>query len=597
VPPAAFVSPELARRLSELSRLLNRQIGLLIDRRGEVELVVVGDAHRLFIPDLSRARAGAGRFRGLRLVHTHLRGEGLSRDDLTDLILLRLDLVLVIQAQPDGLPGGVELGWVRPEIDPERGAALIELADAPGAELPWQTERRANVHQWSEDFQEFIKELEGRFSKVESTRKVSDGEGCVLVGVTLGDAEEARASLAELARLAETAGLDVKDSVLQVRKVFEGRTVLGSGKLQEVLVRAMQLGASVLVFDSELSPSQLRNIATETELKVIDRTQLILDIFSQRATSSEGKLQVELAQLRYRKPRLALMPTAMSRLTGGIGGRGPGETKLEINRRRADERETRLEHLLEELGRQRALRRARRRRVGLPHVAIVGYTNAGKSTLLNTMTNAEVDAEDKLFATLDPTSRRLRFPEARDVVLTDTVGFIRALPEALVHAFRSTLEESVQADLLLHVVDATSPELELHMVEVERTLDQIEAGAPRLVVLNKVDAVPAARAAELRQRLGALAVSAQTGEGTAALLVEIERRLFLAAARAEAGRPQALGGWRRQPWAQAAAALMSAAEAEAEAEERGATTEGGPRALSSLDGAGIDRSTSPAEAG
>ena len=552
VPPAAMVSPELARRLSELSRLLNRQLGLLIDRRGEVAYVIVGDAHRLFIPDLTRARAGAGRFRGLRLVHTHLRGEGLSRDDLTDLVLLRLDLVLVILAQLDGLPGAVEVGWVRPEIDPEQGAALIEGgADAPEAELPWQTERRANVHQWTEDFQEFISELENRISRVDSTRKVSAGEGCVLVGVTLGSADAARASLDELGRLAETAGLEVKDAVLQVRKIFEGRTVLGSGKLQEVLVRTMQLGANVLVFDSELTPSQLRNIATETELKVIDRTQLILDIFSQRATSSEGKLQVELAQLRYRKPRLALMPTAMSRLTGGIGGRGPGETKLEINRRRADERETRLEHLLEDLGRQRELRRARRRRVGLPHVAIVGYTNAGKSTLLNHMTNAEVDAEDKLFATLDPTSRRLRFPEERDVVLTDTVGFIRALPEALVHAFRSTLEESVQADLLLHVVDATSPELELHMAEVERTLEHIEATAPRLVVLNKVDAVTPARADELRQRLGALAVSAMTGAGTAALLLEIERRLFLSGARSGAAHRRDLGGWRRQAWAQA----------------------------------------------
>ena len=541
----------------------------MVDRRGEVEHVIVGDAHRLFIPELSRARAGQGRFRGLRLLHTHLRGEGLSRDDLTDLVLLRLDVVLVIQAQTDGLPGAVELGWVRPEADLDRGEALVAEEGAGGG-APWQIERRANVHQWDDDFLAFIRDLEGRFSKNEPTRRVEGAEGCVLVGVSIGGAAEARASLQELQRLAETAGLNVLDTVLQVRKVFEGRTVLGSGKLQEVLVRAMQLEASVLVFDHELSPSQLRNIATETELKVIDRTQLILDIFSQRANSGEGKLQVELAQLRYRKPRLALMPTAMSRLTGGIGGRGPGETKLEINRRRADEREARLEHQLEDLRKQRSLRRSRRQRVGLPQVSIVGYTNAGKSTLLNRMTNAEVDAEDKLFATLDPTSRRLRFPEAREVVLTDTVGFIRSLPAALVHAFRSTLEESVEADLLLHVIDAASDELDVHIAHVEETLRRIEATAPRLVVLNKIDQLSAEQAEALHARLGGLPVSAQTGAGLPGLLEAIERSLFQSGALQRAldaprrkrspGDAADLGGWRRAAWA-AEALGVSTAEA------------------------------------
>jgi GTP-binding protein HflX len=541
----------------------------MVDRRGEVEHVIVGDAHRLFIPELSRARAGQGRFRGLRLLHTHLRGEGLSRDDLTDLVLLRLDVVLVIQAQTDGLPGAVELGWVRPEADLDRGEALVAEEGAGGG-APWQIERRANVHQWDDDFLAFIRDLEGRFSKNEPTRRVEGAEGCVLVGVSIGGAAEARASLQELHRLAETAGLNVLDTVLQVRKVFEGRTVLGSGKLQEVLVRAMQLEASVLVFDHELSPSQLRNIATETELKVIDRTQLILDIFSQRANSGEGKLQVELAQLRYRKPRLALMPTAMSRLTGGIGGRGPGETKLEINRRRADEREARLEHQLDDLRKQRSLRRSRRQRVGLPQVSIVGYTNAGKSTLLNRMTNAEVDAEDKLFATLDPTSRRLRFPEAREVVLTDTVGFIRSLPAALVHAFRSTLEESVEADLLLHVIDAASDELDVHIAHVEETLRRIEATAPRLVVLNKIDQLSAEQAEALHARLGGLPISAQTGAGLPALLEAIERSLFQSGALQRAldaprrkrspGDAADLGGWRRAAWA-AEALGVSTAEA------------------------------------
>jgi GTP-binding protein HflX len=518
------LTPDLARRLTELSRELSRQIGLLVDRKGEVSHVIVGDAHKLFIPDLTRSRAGSGRFRGLRLIHTHLRGESLTRDDLTDLVLLRLDGVVLVQAAPDGLPGAVELAHLRPE-------ASLDGALVPGANEeapPWRILTFPSVYNWEDDFLSFIRELEGDFASKAATRRVAQGEGCILVGVSLKGGAEAKASLAELGRLAQTAGLEPLDEVLQVRKAFEARTVIGTGKLQEVLVRAMQLGATVLVFDQELAPSQLRNIATETELKVIDRTQLILDIFAQRARSREGKLQVELAQLRYRKPRLAVMPTAMSRLTGGIGGRGPGETKLEINRRRADERETRLEEQLKEISKQRGLRRSRRQRVGLPQVAIVGYTNAGKSTLLNTMTNASVDAEDKLFATLDPTSRRLRFPEEREVILTDTVGFIRNLPKDLVHAFRATLEEATEADLLLHVADAANPELELHLREVEKTLAEIGATAERLLVLNKADALAPERLQELRQSTGALLVSASEALGLEALLIEVERRLFQA---------------------------------------------------------------------
>jgi GTP-binding protein HflX len=518
IPADRFVIPELARRLTELSRGLGRQVGLLIDRRGSIAHVIVGDAHQLFIPDLSRHRAGSGRFRGLRLIHTHLRGEGLSRDDLTDLALLRLDAVVAIQAQLDGLPGFVELGTLEPE-KAEKGQAADE---------PWHVERIPTVHQWDTDFLAFIEDLESRFTRRDKQQSVEGAEGCVLVAVTTGQANDAKVSLEELERLAETAGLNVMDQVLQVRRKFDGKTIIGKGKLQSVLVRAMQLGANVLVFDRELAPSQLRNIAVATDLKVVDRTQIILDIFAQRATSREGKLQVEIAQLRYRKPRLAIMPTAMSRLTGGIGGRGPGETKLEINRRRADERQTRLEKELKKLGKRRALRRQRRARVGLKQVAIVGYTNAGKSTLLNTMTRSSVDAEDKLFATLDPTSRRLRFPEAREVVMTDTVGFIQNLPRDLMAAFRATLDEAVEADLILHVLDGASPHIDMHLREVERTLDELGCeGTPIVRVLNKVDAVNPILWEALQERFLGILCSAQTREGLPALLTEMERRLFL----------------------------------------------------------------------
>ncbi|MFT5685883.1 MAG: GTP-binding protein HflX [Myxococcota bacterium] len=500
--------------MTELSRLTSRQLGAMVDRRGRITHIIVGDAHRLFIPDLKRHRAGEGRFRGLRLLHTHLRGEGLSRDDLTDLTLLKLDAVVVVQAQLDGLPGRVEVGCLDP-------------AAVDGAPQPWTIEKVPSLYGWQTDFRLFIQDLEAQFSRRDAARKIPGAEGVIVIGVTTGDATEAKASLAELHRLAETAGLQVLDQILQVRRRFDPKYVIGKGKLETVLVRAMQLGCEVLAFDQELAPSQLRNIATATDLKVVDRTQLILDIFAQRAASREGRLQVELAQLRYRAPRLKIMPTAMSRLSGGIGGRGPGETKLEINRRRSDERLTRLQKQLKKLSQQRGLRRSRRQRVGLPQVAIVGYTNAGKSTLLNTMTHSKVDAEDKLFATLDPTSRRLRFPEAREVILTDTVGFIRNLPKDLMHAFRATLEEAIEADLLLHVVDASSVEIDTHLREVNQTLETLDSNTiPTLLVLNKIDAVDPSHWRELKERYSGILCSAQTGEGLETLMHTIEHRLF-----------------------------------------------------------------------
>ena len=426
--------------MTEMSRALNRQLGVMIDRRGYVTHVIVGDAHQLFIPDLKRHRAGSSRFRGIRLVHTHLRGEGLSEDDLTDLSLLRLDAVVVLSAGMDGLPGFMEVGTIRP--------------DAPADDAkPWAVERRKSLNDWPTNYLAFIEELEEQIGSSAAIQRVPGPRAPSSSGSRPASTTRPKTPWTSCSARPRDR---ILGRFLQRRRKPDHKYVVGKGKLQTVLVRAMQLDAEVLIFDAELSPSQLRNIATDTELKVVDRTSLILDIFSQRATTREGKLQVELAQLRYRKPRLALMPTAMSRLTGGIGGRGPGETKLEINRRRADERQTRLEKQLKKLSKQRALRRNRRRRVGLPHVAIVGYTNAGKSTMLNRMTRSDVDAEDKLFATLDPTSRRLRFPEEREVILTDTVGFIRQLPKDGPR-LPVTLEEVAEADLLVHVIEARVP--------------------------------------------------------------------------------------------------------------------------------------------
>ncbi len=509
-----LLSLPLAKALAEVTRDVGRRIGVLIDRAGAVAYVVVGDAHRVQLPDLGPRRAGAARFRGLRLILTGTRPGGLTEEDLTDLVLLQLDAVVSLLVGVDGVQMDVHWAHLLP---PEPGGAR------------WAIEHKRFVHEVDVDFGVFIRDLEGQYARHPALRTVGTQESAILLGLTLGDATRARRSLAELSRLAVAAGLNVVDAALQVRKALDPRTCIGRGKLQELLVRSMHLGAGVLVFDRELSPSQLRNIAETTDLKVLDRTQLILDLFAKRATTRDGRMQVELAQLRYRMPRLAIMPTAMSRLTGGVGGRGPGETRLEINKRRAQERADRLARELAARAAGRAVRRARRKRAGLPIVSLVGYTNAGKSTLLNTLTGSHVHVADALFATLDTTSRRLRFPQEREILVTDTVGFIEDLPATLVAAFRSTLEELDEADLLVHVVDAADPEAERHIVAVLDVLEGLGlANTPLLRVWNKSDCIAASALAERLGSWGGVATSALTGAGMDRLLDAVERRLFSA---------------------------------------------------------------------
>jgi GTP-binding protein HflX len=312
-----------------------------------------------------------------------------------------------------------------------------------------------------------------------------------------------------------------------MRRDPDPRTLIGKGKLEDILLRSMQLMADLIIFDADLSPSQAIHIAEATALKILDRTQLILDIFAQRAQSADGKLQVELAQLQYLYPRLAGRDDSLSRLAGGIGGRGPGETKLEIDRRRVRDRITQLKRRIEELSSDRQVRRKRRNARGLPVISIVGYTNAGKSTLLNSLTESEVLVEDKLFATLDPTSRRLRFPRQREVIITDTVGFIRDLPEDLVDAFRATLEELDDADLLLHVADVSDPNLDDHVAAVEKILGNLGlSDTPRLLVLNKIDRLPAFEGDAVAVARGGVAISASARTGLPELLHRCDQILW-----------------------------------------------------------------------
>jgi GTP-binding protein HflX len=534
-----IATPELVKSLAEASHEIGRQVGALVHRSGEVDYVIVGDATRLMLPDIGRLRAATGRFRALRLIHTHLYNEPLTRDDLVDLVRLRLDLIAAIQLSPEGEPRTLHYAHNAPVDHGETPLVFSSGARAQGdnaqardTALPYQEVGPLPIGRIEVDFGALIQALEDEFARRSRTRAVSekDGRAILVHAAERGRPEvavQAEESLRELAELSRTAGVAVMDAVLQLRDRLDPKFVMGKGKLDEIVLRAAELDVETLIFDRNLTPSQAAAITKHTDLKVIDRAQLILDIFAQRAESADGKLQVELAQLKYRLPWLSLKDNSLSRLTGGIGGRGPGETKLEIGRRRAKERVSLLEAQLKRSSRQREQRRRRRARLDVPVVSIVGYTNAGKSTLLNALTGADVLAEDKLFATLDTRSRRIRFPEEREVVITDTVGFIRDLPKDLFAAFRATFEEAADADMLLHVVDANDPARTQHIETTEALLTELGLiEIPRILVFNKIDLLDPQHARRLTLgRRDCVAVSAADRESTRRLLGMIAERL------------------------------------------------------------------------
>jgi GTP-binding protein HflX len=506
------ITPELARECTELSNELRSQIGLLITRRGGVEQVILGTGRELVIPDLSGYRLGRRLLRGLRLIHTHLHNEPLNHEDLTDLALLRLDLIAAIGVDAQGLPADIHLAHILPPNP--RGQVYEVLPSTP-------------FHALRLECDQFVEALESEMAHATDTHTVREGqETAILISVSTQSRHDQEERLEELTELAHSAGLEVLETVMQRSQTIHPKFMLGRGKLKEVIIKALQRRADLLIFDQDLTPAQVRSIAEVTEMKVIDRTQLILDIFARRAHSREGKIQVELAQLRYLLPRLSGQSTAFSRLGGGIGGRGPGETKLETDRRRVRDRIAHLERALQAFARHRDQRRARRVRHMIPVISIVGYTNAGKSTLLNALTGSQVSVQDRPFETLDTSSRRLRFPREREVVITDTVGFMRDLPKDLMGAFRTTLEELRDADLLLHVVDASARDPEGQMKTVETILTELELDRiPRILVFNKCDRLAAHEVEPLCRRYAAYGISALRPETLAPMIQGLERRL------------------------------------------------------------------------
>ena len=484
-----FVTAPFAQALQDAAIPANRRVGVLADRRGVVRQVVVGGPTELEPPGDVRRRVGPGRLCGLRWIHTRLDGSGTTRSDLATLRLFSLDASVAVVVTSERMPA-VEVSYLLPVNSRDR---------------LWEALDRAHPATLGVRFDETLVEIEtgmrrDRTDLWKGDHTLNETKDAAILVLPVTGLVDVPWESGELRSLCRTADLAVADLVIQRRNRPDPRTLIGRGKLREVTMLGLQKGADLLVFGTALTPSQQRNVARETGVRVVDRNQLILDIFARHARTNEGRLQVELAQLRYNLPRLSEKDDAISRLTGGIGALGPGETKLEMVRRRARDRIHFLEDRIRILSVQRAGRRKRRIRQTVPVVSLVGYTNAGKSTLFNAVTGASVATADRLFATLDPTTRRVRFPDRREFLLSDTVGFIRDLPEELVGSFRATLEEVGIADLLILVADASDPHLDEQIASVRRIIRELGLNdKPTMLALNKVDLV--ADAGELEHKI------------------------------------------------------------------------------------------------
>lgn len=518
VPKERLLTPELAHTLAHLSGEMGRPVALLLDREGRVVRVGVGDAKDLPLPEGARTER---RLSGYRLLHTHLAPGGLSRPDLSVLFLNRLDSLCALEVQ-GGEPGLLHVAFLSPPKAEEEDWRILP---------PKPFHQYLDFDLWAE-----VNALEEELARQARVLELRDGgrERAILVGVDRGEGPEAEATLEELAELTRTAGGVVVRKVMVFRPELDPRYLVGLGKLEEIKSLAYHENASTLIFSLDLTPTQAREVERATGLKVLDRTQLILDIFALHAKTPEAKDQVELAQLRYLLPRLVGKGKALSRLGGGIGTRGPGETKLEVDRRRLQERIVHLTHRLRAYAERREEARRQRRRRGVPLIAVVGYTNAGKTTLLSALARGGEPGEGKLFATLRPLTRRGFLPGVGEVLFTDTVGFIRRMPETLLEAFRATLEEVREADLLLHVLDASEEGVLGRYGVVEELLRELSVEAPRVLALNKADRAAPYDLYFLQERLGGVAVSALKGTGLPALKEALAEALLRTGVRPQA---------------------------------------------------------------
>ncbi len=574
IPKDKVLTVDLADSVAEISHEIGYPVSVVINRRGQVVNVTVGNPVQVQMPELRGVRVGPGRLCGHRIIHTHLKSQAdrhearkngkngsessgkvhhlkrserlaesmvvdksavsgaqesiFSKESLHCLAKNRLDLLAQIEVDP-AAPFSRSRGEQTKMADAVHIAHLMPGRDSEGRlwkVLAPQTARRAQ----EDDFEEMIGALEQEFRTQAPGLPVAEGEErAVLVAlISEGlDPWQVEDELDELAQLARTAGATICGRITQSRPAPHPKHFLGSGKVQEVALLAQELGANLVIVDEELNPAQQRSLEEMVGVKVIDRTELILDIFSQRARTKEGKLQVELAQLKYLYPRLVGKGQVLSRLGGGIGTRGPGETKLEVDRRRIRARINALEKETERIRSYRDTQRRQRITQNLPVVALVGYTNSGKSTLLNALTKSDVFVEDKLFATLDPTTRKTILPNGRTVLISDTVGFIKKLPTSLVAAFRATLEEVRMADVLIHVVDSSHPNVLEQIVSVFDVLSELSAvDKPIVTVLNKADKVRPEELAWLAPQVPAPVITSATSRiGLGNLLKEVENIL------------------------------------------------------------------------
>lgn len=475
--------------------------------------VFLGEAYEIpFDSIIERSREARHRLRGYRLLHTRLGSPTLSHSDLVTMTNERLDLICSIEVRDDGIPGKLQIAHILPPN--------------PKGDI-WKIYDFSDIGRLNLNFEELVGDIENEILRSRRDHgSGEDKEGVFLIGFTTNSKHEAEESLEELHELAVSANKAVLEKVAQVKKHPDPRYLIGKGKLEEVILRAKQVGAETLIFDVELTPAQVRAISDQTNLGVMDRTQLILEIFARRAKTSEGKIQVQLAQLKYMLPRLTGKGIELSQLGGGIGTRGPGEKKLEEQRRMLRKQIERLEKQIEKIAERRERGRKYRKETGVPTVTIIGYTSAGKSTLFNTMTKSDVETDERLFSTLMPTTRRMLLPSGREILVTDTVGFIRDLPQELVKAFRATLEELGESTLLLHLADASDASMDSTIDSVEKILASSGYGdIPRMLVLNKADKLTPSEACKIKRIYNAPLISAFDKSTFGELLASLDKAL------------------------------------------------------------------------